>query len=84
MGVKQWIQGMLPVFNEPILPGDFVKVTTLKPKFDPDATDIGADKYVGKRGTVTDYFPEGPYPYEVTFSDDAVFCYGADELERQA
>lgn len=84
MGAKKWIQGLLPVFNEPILPGDFVKVKALKPKFDADATDIGADEYVGKRGTVTDFSPEGLYPYEVTFSDDAVFWYGLDELERQA
>jgi hypothetical protein len=87
VGVKQWIQGMLPVFEEPILPGDFVKVARFIPTSELDAAHTDAQSHVGEIGQVVALDPvEGSHetPYLVSFNNGDEYYYRPNELERQA
>jgi hypothetical protein len=81
---KKYIQDPLPIFGEPILVGDTVRLA----KFieddtnGDDLTDIAAAKYIGSVGKVVDFMPDWIHPFIVEFSDATQWAYGLDELER--
>lgn len=86
MLVKKWIQGMLPVFGEPILPGDFVKVRQLTMNMGDgfEADEIG-NTYLGARGQVIQIDPLNDADealYLVRFGDHGEFYFNGDELQR--
>lgn len=84
MTVAEYVQDELPIFEEPILPGDHVRVTSVAYADDlgEDETDIAAGTYVDQVGEVVALEPNHLYPYAVKFSDGSEFMYHQTELER--
>jgi hypothetical protein len=84
MTVAEYVQDELPLFEEPLLPGDRVKLTEFIPGTELDDMGIAASGYVGQVGEVVALEPGTDYPIVVQFGGDngPEFCYKFEELER--
>jgi hypothetical protein len=84
MTVPEYIQEELPLFGEPILVGDTVRlVKYIEDGEDLDEfTDIAAARYIGSVGKVVDFMPDWIHPFVVEFSDATQWAYSDKELER--
>jgi hypothetical protein len=85
MTVPEYIQEELPLFGEPILVGDTVRLMKYIEDDDEDLdefTDIAAARYIGSVGKVVDFMPDWMHPFVVEFSDATQWAYSLAELER--
>lgn len=83
MEAKKYIQDPLPIFGEPVLVGDTVRLAWFNEDGEADDwMNIAAAQYLGKVGKVVDFMPDWIHPFVVEFSDGSQWAYGLDELER--
>lgn len=79
----KWIQDPLPIFGEPILAGDRVKIAQFIPG-PGDKDEADASYYLGEYGTVVDISQMSSFPFGVEFEDGETYYYSANELVKSS
>jgi hypothetical protein len=82
----KWVQDMLPIFKEPIMPGDFVQVDKLLMTYDDELyEDTIGPAYMGCNGQVMEMDTTvQPVLYLLHFGDHNEYWFQENELRRLA